>query len=625
MRITLSQKIAAVILASTILVMAVLAINNARQVRDDILTLFTQQTAKSAQLFSDQIFGAVLFRKAEPIQAAVNNLARDDGGALTHVLVLDTSGKPVVDWKSDSAEKVDWDSLLKRSTDNQIELSSYPSSDGQSQIVTRGVLNPKDQKQIGVVAFVWSLGPIEQIVDGASTQLLIGSLVGVLAILVMVLVSVTLLVARPLRTSIKTVQALMAGNYNIEIAAISRKDEIGSIARALEVFRKGLIEKSEMEISRQQAQERESQATEAREKYERGVIEEVAKVAAVTAAGDFTQRIALEGKSGFLRDLSLSMNDLIDRTAEVIEAIRLALSNLAEGNLAVSVTVPMSGTFDQIKSEFNRSVASLREMVTDIDQACQQVTEESRQIATSSDELSERTRSQAAALEQTAAAVQELSATVATNSATAQDTMGLAQSALKETSDGTQKFRETVDAIRTMAQSNRKVTDIVGVIDEIAFQTNLLALNAAVEAARAGEAGRGFAVVAQEVRSLAQRSATASKEIGNLIEQAINQTEVSVKLAGEASGALDRIEGSVTQVTQLATQIAEASAEQKNGLDEIAKAISSLDHITQRNADMVNASAEAAQALEGQADHLSELITFFQLDNKSTKKALARR
>jgi methyl-accepting chemotaxis protein len=242
------------------------------------------------------------------------------------------------------------------------------------------------------------------------------------------------------------------------------------------------------------------------------------------------------------------------------------------------------------------------------------------EIAAGSADLSARTEQQASSLEETAASMEELSATVRQNSENAQQANQLATTAREAADRGGRVTTQAVEAMTRIEGASQKISDIIGVIDEIAFQTNLLALNAAVEAARAGEAGKGFAVVASEVRTLAQRSAQASKEIKGLILDSGNQVKDGVKLVNAAGEALEGIVGSVKKVADIVSEIAAASAEQASGVEQVNSAVTQMDEMTQKNAALVEESAAAARSLEEQASELTRLIGFFSTGRESAAR-----
>ncbi|PWC39152.1 methyl-accepting chemotaxis protein [Azospirillum sp. TSO35-2] len=330
--------------------------------------------------------------------------------------------------------------------------------------------------------------------------------------------------------------------------------------------------------------------------------------------GDFSHRIGLDGKSGFFRLVSERINRLAENVAGVTEELATMLEALSRGDLTRRIDKQYEGVFQRLKEDFNGTVEQLSGIVQRIDQAAASIAVASREVAEGSMDLSERTEQQASSLEETAASMEQLSATVRSNADNAQKVNGYATEARSAASRGGSVATNAVEAMRRIEQSSQKISDIIGVIDEIAFQTNLLALNAAVEAARAGDAGRGFAVVAQEVRQLAQRSAQASKEIKGLILDSDAQVKDGVDLVRKAGQALDGIVSGVQQVATLIAEMASASTEQATALDEINSTVANMDEMTQKNAALVEETTAAAHAMSGQAGDLKALVGFFKFE-----------
>jgi methyl-accepting chemotaxis protein len=300
--------------------------------------------------------------------------------------------------------------------------------------------------------------------------------------------------------------------------------------------------------------------------------------------------------------------------AKPIRALRAPLNDVAAGNFKVSV--PGAGRKDEV-GEIAHAVALMAVQVSktlaDIKVSGQEVATASAEISTSTTDLSQRTEEQAASLEETSAAVEELAATVKKNAENAEQAHRFANGTRDVADRGSHVVAEAVEAMAKIEESSRKISDIIGVIDEIARQTNLLALNAAVEAARAGEAGRGFAVVATEVRGLAQRSSQAAKDIKELITNSGGQVKEGVDLVNKAGEALNEIVGSIRQVADIVGEIASASGEQATGIEQINKALTQMDDATQQNAALVEENAATAKALENQAKAMDEQIAFFQI------------
>ncbi len=304
-------------------------------------------------------------------------------------------------------------------------------------------------------------------------------------------------------------------------------------------------------------------------------------------------------------------------TRSIVRPLEQAVSvaeTVAAGQLATSLQITGRDEPAQLLRALDRMATSLRGIVADVRAASDSIATGSAQIATGNADLSQRTEEQAANLQQTAASMEQLTSAVKHNADTAQAAEALAQQASGAAQGGGRVVDEVVATMQGIASSARRVGEIISVIDGIAFQTNILALNAAVEAARAGEQGRGFAVVAGEVRSLAQRSAQAAREIKVLVGDSMAQVEAGNALVGQAGHAMGEIVGQVQRVTQLIGEISTASGEQRRGIEQIGGAVGQLDQVTQQNAALVEESAAAAESLKQQAGRLTERVGAFQID-----------
>ncbi len=304
--------------------------------------------------------------------------------------------------------------------------------------------------------------------------------------------------------------------------------------------------------------------------------------------------------------------------AELVDTLAHTLSRLSDGDLTARIEGQRTGTHKTVQDDYNAAVESLRSTLDQVLQSVQSIRSGSDEIAGASDDLSRRTEQQAASLEQTAAALDEITATVQRSSAGAQQAAGVATTTRAEAEQSGLVVREAVAAMGEIQKSSNEISQIIGVIDEIAFQTNLLALNAGVEAARAGDAGRGFAVVAQEVRALAQRSAEAAKEIKVLISSSTAQVAKGVRLVDDTGVALASISGRVAEMDALITEIAGSSREQSTALSEVNSAINQMDQVTQQNAAMVEEATAAASSLRSETSQLASLVQRFHTGSDAT-------
>jgi methyl-accepting chemotaxis protein len=303
-------------------------------------------------------------------------------------------------------------------------------------------------------------------------------------------------------------------------------------------------------------------------------------------------------------------------TAPLQAAVKIA-DGVAEGDLAQQIEATSNDETGRLMHALKRMNASLVKIVTEVRAGTDTITTASSEIAAGNMDLSSRTEQQASSLEETASSMEELTSTVKQNADNARQANQLAINASQVAVKGGAVVGQVVETMSSINASSRKIVDIISVIDGIAFQTNILALNAAVEAARAGEQGRGFAVVASEVRNLAQRSATAAKEIKSLIDDSVGKVDEGSKLVGEAGTTMNELVESVKRVTDIMAEIMAASQEQSAGIEQVNQAIAQMDQVTQQNASLVEEAAAAAESMQDQAGQLARAVGVFRLDGAS--------
>ena len=335
-----------------------------------------------------------------------------------------------------------------------------------------------------------------------------------------------------------------------------------------------------------------------------------------------TTRMTLIGGGALAVVLSVFLAALLARMVlQPLRAILLATEDLRSGEGDLTYRLPaLSAEFGQVATSLNGFIKKLHDIINEVRKGTETIASASQQIATGNLDLSSRTEQQASSLEETASSMEELTSTVKQNADNARQATAMAGSAADVAVRGSAVVGQVVSTMTAINDSAKKIADIIGVIDGIAFQTNILALNAAVEAARAGEQGRGFAVVATEVRNLAHRSASAAKEIKMLINDSVDKVAAGTHLVGAAGVTMDEIVGSVRRVTEIMTEISAASTEQESGIMQVNQAISEMDSVTQQNAALVEEAAAASESMQDQARQLEQLINVFKLEGGASRR-----
>lgn len=465
---------------------------------------------------------------------------------------------------------------------------------------------------------------ITAVVTETMNLLLIVSAVAVVIMCLLAIV-VSRLIARPIPVLSGVMDQIAQNQFDVQVPYTDRRNEIGDMARAVEVFRENgqkVAAMTEAEAARIVADEqaRRAMMTELQTAF--------GNVVDAAIEGDFSKRVGANFADAELNTLANSVNDLVATVDRGLRETGSVLGALANTDLTMRVMGDYQGAFAQLKNDTNAVAEKLSDIVIELRGTSGTLKTATGEILSGANDLSERTTRQAATIEETSAAMEQLAATVMENAKRAQEASQTAVTVTRSAEEGGQVMDQATAAMGRITTSSAKVSDIIKMIDDIAFQTNLLALNASVEAARAGEAGKGFAVVAVEVRRLAQSAAEASSEVKALIEQSVNEVDGGSKLVAQAAEKLAAMLEAARTNTRQMEEIARESREQASSIDEVNAAVRQMDEMTQHNAALVEETNAAIAQTEEQATALDRIVDIFRIEagaaaNRATAKPAA--
>ncbi|WEK04436.1 MAG: methyl-accepting chemotaxis protein [Candidatus Devosia phytovorans] len=438
---------------------------------------------------------------------------------------------------------------------------------------------------------------------------------GVVVVLGLIGLLLSRIITRPIPKLAGSMEAIAEGNYATDVPYTGLGNEVGGMARAVEVFRQNGLRVSQMteaEAARIVAEQ------ESRQQMMSELQSAFGAVVDAAVAGDFSRQVTAEFPDPELNGLARGINELVSTFNRGVTEMGQVLGAMANTDLTERMEGDYQGAFATLKSDINAVADKLTEVVGQLRHTSGSLKTATGEILSGANDLSERTTKQAATIEETSAAMEQLAATVLRNAQRAKDASAGAIRVTRTAEEGGQVMDQATSAMERITQSSAKISNIIGMIDDIAFQTNLLALNASVEAARAGDAGKGFAVVAVEVRRLAQSAASASSDVKALIEQSAGEVKSGSKLVGDAAGKLEAMLDGVRDNNNLLESIANDSREQASAIEEVSTAVRTMDEMTQHNAALVEETNAAIEQTEAQASELDRIVEVFRIARGET-------
>ncbi|GHA25751.1 methyl-accepting chemotaxis protein [Devosia pacifica] len=609
MKLSLAQKITGLVsLVTIVLVITVTLLGNWLSLQFTTKELI-QSENQLIELLGRQSAGFIRFGKSESLSQQFEEFQADaaidfaagaafglDGSVLSESRAPDQAG---LDLASPAAEAMQSGTTI-----------SYVY--GQTHVTATPVYFGISQKLAGALVIAWDMtGSTNAAIGNAVTVTL--TALGILAVgLVGLALFLNRFLSRPIRALTKVSTRIANNEFDVGIDGTERKDELGEMARAIEVFRQNglkVYEMTEAEAARVLSAEKERRAMMSQLQ---GAFGEVVDAA---GSGDFTRRVEVEFPDAELNTLAAGVNRLVASVDEGLTATGQVLTALAQTDLTVRMEGSFEGSFARLQSDTNSVAETLTTLVERIKTTSRALKTATGEILAGANDLSERTTRQAATIEETSAAMEQLANTVLQNAERAKEANGNAAAVAKTAEDGGEVMSRATLAMDKITQSSAKISNIIGMIDDIAFQTNLLALNASVEAARAGEAGKGFAVVAVEVRRLAQSAAQASSEVKVLIEQSADEVASGSKLVTEASTKLEAMLEAARANNTLIEGIARESRSQASAIDEVNVAVRQMDEMTQHNAALVEQTNAAIEQTESRASELDTIVEVFRTNS----------
>jgi len=599
--------------AVTVIAVAIIAMSSMSGLRQ-LIAANEQSETRIAELLASEHGGNIKFGKADSLSAVFEGFATDPEFRFAYAAAVKMEGEVLVEkTAAEGLSAPAADMALKAITDASVQSGNQDSY----HLVAVPARFGKDNAVVGALVVGWDqTESINAAIGSALQTALIALGIAALAMTGLALV-LKYMISDPLKQLTTTAVELANRNFEVEVGGTKRGDELGALARAVEVFRENGIRVNSMtEEEKAASQQRLVERGQMMQELQRAFGE----VVDAAVAGDFSKRVDAEFPDAELNALAGSVNNLVATVDRGMAETGEVLAALAETNLTLRVEGNYEGAFAKLKDDTNAVADKLTEIVGQLRNTSGTLKTATGEILSGANDLSERTTKQAATIEETSAAMEQLASTVRQNAQQADEASTKSQAVSTTAEQGGEVMGRANDAMERITSSSAKISNIIGMIDDIAFQTNLLALNASVEAARAGEAGKGFAVVAVEVRRLAQSAAEASSEVKVLVEQSAGEVKGGSALVAEAAEKLAVMLAGIQENSTLMSSIAEDSKTQAASIDEVNAAVRLMDEMTQHNAALVEEINAAIEQTEAQASELDRVVDIFTLTGSPVRE-----
>ena len=609
LKISLTQKIVGLVVVTMLLGAGAIIWLSASQNGALLRSELEEANVTVAAASTEQLAGGIRFAKAETITAVYTSLTALLGAQFAAGASFDLQGTPVASTESAVASMAEMTALAK--TASEADAVQHTSSGAMMLVAVPAHFGP-DKALVGTAVFAWDVSESLNRQSQSALSIAAISLGLMAALMVGLYLFVRGSITGPLLKLVRTATAIAADPSDVDVVpGTVRGDELGEMARAVAVFRDNGLKVAELHASEASRQAR---AQSDRTDMMGSLLAAFGQVVDAAVAGDFTQRVVADFPDDELNLLADSVNNLVETVQRGLDDTQSVLAALADTNLSMRMQGDYQGAFGALRDSTNKVGEQLTEIVGQLRQTSRSLKTATGEILAGANDLSERTTRQAATIEETSAAVEQLAGTVKENAAKAAAASSKADTVSRTAEEGGAVMGRATVAMERITQSSGKISNIIGLIDDIAFQTNLLALNASVEAARAGDAGKGCAVVAVEVRRLAQSAAGASAEIKGLIEASVIEVAGGSRLVAEAADKLSLMQGAVRENNVLLEGIAAASKAQASAIEEVALAVRVMDEMTQHNAALVEETNAAIEQTEAQASELDRIVDVFTMD-----------